>query len=70
MQVEQTWVMSNWTSLQHDNLVEEAGTSAEDTSDLAAQAWVRVSRNSHWGYQWRKMMSVQVQMMNLVLSEL
>ena len=44
--------------------------SAEDTPELAARAWVSVTRNSHWGYQWREMMSAQMQMVNWVLSEL
>ena len=66
MQAEQTSVMSYGTSLQHGTFVEKAGMSAEYTSELERQAWVLVTRNSHWGWQWGEMMSLQLQVMNWV----
>ena len=66
MQGEQTSVMSYWTSLQYDTFVEKTGMSAEYIFELAAQAWILVTRNSHWDWQWGKMESVQVHVMNWV----
>ena len=63
MQGEQTSVMSHWTSLQHDTFVEKAGISAEYTSELAAQAWTLVTKTD---WQWGRLSSVQVQVMNWV----